>query len=76
CWQTERAYYLPVRGPKGDAVLDPATTLAALKPIFEDAGVQKVNQNIKYDLLVLRNNGITLRGVAGDSMVAHYLLDA
>ncbi len=76
CWQAEKAYYLPVRGPKADAVLDPAATLAALKPLLEDAAIRKVNQNIKYDLLVLRANGITLRGIAGDSMVAHYLLDA
>ncbi len=76
CWQAERAYYLPVRGPKSDAVLDPAATLAALKPILEDAAIQKVNQNVKYDLLVLRASGVVLRGVAGDSMVAHYLLDA
>jgi len=76
CWQAETAHYLPVRGPAADAVLNPDATLAALKPILEDAAIQKVNQNIKYDLLVLRNNGVTLRGVAGDSMVAHYLSDA
>jgi len=50
--------------------------LDALKPIFEDAAIAKVNQNIKYDLLVLRQHGIRLANVAGDSMVAHYLLNA
>src|SRR5207302_1484144 len=38
--------------------------------------VAKINQNIKYDLLVLRGRGVTLKGVAGDSMVADYLLHA
>ena len=34
----------------------------------------KVNQNVKYDWLVLKSHGVEVRGVAGDSMVAHYLL--
>ena len=55
-------------------MLDPAATLAALKPVFEDAAVAKVNQNIKYERLVLRNQGVTLAGVVGDPMVADYLL--
>lgn len=75
-WQEGEAYYIPVRGPAGDKVLPEADVLAALKPIFENAVVAKVNQNIKYDLLVLRKHGINIANVAGDSMVAHYLLNA
>jgi DNA polymerase-1 len=75
-WQEEEAYYLPLRGPAGEPLLDEPATLAALRPIFEDPAVAKVNQNIKYDLLVLRAKGIALAGVAGDPMVAHYLLHA
>ncbi len=75
-WKAEEAYYLPVRGPEGDAKLDPVATLAALKPLFENPHVHKVNQNIKYDLLVLQANGVDLKGIAGDSMIAHYLLHA
>lgn len=73
-WKEGEAYYLPVRAPEGEPRLDTNTTLARLKPLLEDASVQKVNQNIKYDLLVLRAHGITLAGVAGDSMVADYVL--
>ncbi|HET6575546.1 MAG TPA: DNA polymerase I [Fimbriiglobus sp.] len=73
-WAEAEAYYLPVRGPKGSKLLDPAATLAALKPIFEDPAVAKVNQNIKYDWLLLRAQGVDLNGVAGDPMVADYLL--
>ena len=58
-WAEAEAYYLPVRGPKGSKLLDPAETLAALKPIFEDPKVAKVNQNIKYDWLLLRRRGWT-----------------
>ena len=76
CWAAAEAYYVAVRGPAGANVLDPAETLGALKPVFEDPKIEKVNQNIKYDELVLRANGVTLAGRAGDPMVAHYLLHA
>ena len=75
-WAEGEAYYLPVRGPVGSAVLDPAETLARLRPLLEDPGVAKINQNIKYDLLVLRGQGVSPSGVAGDPMVADYLLHA
>jgi DNA polymerase-1 len=73
-WKEGEAYYLPVRGPADAAVLDPAATLDKLRAVLEDPAVEKVNQNIKYDLLVLRHQGMTPAGVAGDPMVAHYLL--
>ncbi len=75
-WQAEEAFYLALRGPKDESTLDPDATLAALKPILEDAAIAKVNQNIKYDLLVFRANGVELKGIAGDSMIADYLLHA
>jgi DNA polymerase-1 len=68
------AYYLPVRAPEGESRLDPAATLAALKPVLEDPAVAKVNQNIKFDALALRRHGVRLAGIAGDPMVADYLL--
>ena len=76
CWQPGEAWYLPVRGPETDALLDPAATLAALKPLLEDPAVAKINQNVKFDRLVLRQQGVTLNGVVGDPMVADYLLHA
>jgi DNA polymerase-1 len=76
CWQAGEAYYLPVLAPEGEARLDPAATLDALRPLLEDSRIAKVNQNIKYDVLVLRERGVNVAGVAGDSMVADYLLHA
>ncbi|HEY7327657.1 MAG TPA: DNA polymerase I [Gemmataceae bacterium] len=76
CWRAGEAWYLALRGPEGSALLDAEETLARLQPIFEDPRVAKVNQNIKYDLLVLRGKDIRACGVAGDSMVADYLLHA
>ncbi len=73
-WKETEGYYLAVRGPKDASTLDPAKTLIALKPILEDPTFAKVNQNIKYDMLVLRAQGVNLAGVSGDSMIAHYLL--
>jgi DNA polymerase-1 len=75
CWTPGAAYYLPVRAPADDAKLDVNAVLAALKPIFEDSSIGKVNQNIKYDLMVLRERGIELANVSGDPMIAHYLLE-
>src|SRR5205823_7900225 len=68
------AYYLAVRGPENCPKLDPAETLGALRPVLEDEKVRKINQNVKYDLMVLRKHGVKLAGVAGDPMVADYLL--
>ncbi len=49
--------------------------LAILKPALEDAAIKKIGQNIKYDLIVLKNAGIDLGGVYFDTMIASYLLD-
>jgi DNA polymerase I len=75
-WQEGQAFYLALRGPEGEPVLDEATVLAALKPILEALTPVKVNQNIKYDLIVLREHGIDVQGVVSDPMVAHYVLHA
>ncbi len=76
CWQAGEAWYLAVRGPAGEPVLDVKDTLAKLRPTLENAGVAKVNQNLKYDWQVLLNQGIRMAGLAGDSMIADYLLHA
>ena len=44
------------------------------KPLYEDEKILKVGQNIKYDLEVLHNYGVTLRGKMWDTMIAHYLI--
>ncbi len=46
-----------------------------LKPLLENPRIKKVGQNIKYDLIVLRNEGVNLRGVAFDTMLASYILN-
>ena len=50
--------------------------LARLRPLLEDASVRKVGHDLKVDTVVLRNHGVELKGLAFDSMLASYLLDA
>ena len=75
-YQPGEAYYVPVRGPAGDPVLDPKETLAALRPVLENPAIRKLGQNLKYDMIVLRTAGVELAGAAFDTMIANYLLDA
>ncbi len=50
--------------------------LDALRPVLENPGIAKVGQNLKYDMLVLSHHGVTVCGVAHDTMVASYVLRA
>ncbi|HEV3342767.1 MAG TPA: DNA polymerase I, partial [Pirellulales bacterium] len=75
-WTPGVAYYLPVRAPAGESCLELATVLAELRPILDDPAVKKVGHDLKHDMLVLRCAGVHLKGLAFDSMVASYLLDA
>ncbi len=55
--------------------LDREVVLERLRPLFEDAAMSKYGQNIKYDFIVLQRHGVTLQGIAFDTMVAGYLLN-
>jgi len=68
------AYYIPLdhkeeKGIKKEIVLN------KLKVILEDPSIKKVGQNIKYDLIILKNNGVELNPV-DDTMLLSYTLDA
>ncbi len=75
-WSEGVAYYLPVRGPEGSRHLDEATTLAALRPILEDTSVEKIGQNLKYDMLALARAGVEVAGPITDTMILSYLLES
>jgi len=70
--------YLPLAHeyPDAPAQLNREATLRKLKPLFEDSRLRKVGQNLKYDLGVLANHGITLNGIAHDTMLESYVLDS
>jgi len=82
-----RARYVPLghegAGGSGDLLADPAAAqisrqpaLDRLKPLLEDEAVRKVGHDLKFDAVVLEAHGIALRGLAFDSMMASYVLDA
>ncbi len=68
------AYYIPV-GHKSIKGLKKELVLEKLKIILEDPSIKKVGQNIKYDLIIFKNNGIKLSPVE-DTMLLSYTLDA
>ncbi len=73
-----RAAYVPLAHSYGDAPeqLPLDEVLARLRPWLEDAGRAKVGQNIKYDLHVFANHGITVQGYRHDTMLQSYVLEA
>lgn len=73
-WQAGEGYYIPVRSTAG-ATLPEKMVLERLRPILEDPKVAKIGQNIKYDMIVLQQAGVQLRGVAFDTMIAAFLAD-
>ena len=75
---TDRAAYIPLAHdyPGAPEQLNRDLVLTRLRPLLEDPQRAKVGQNLKYDANVLANYGITLRGIAHDSMLESYVLDA
>ncbi len=76
CVAEDAAYYVPVAHAYEGCPeqLPAAEVLDALRPVMEDPARPKVGQNAKYDLIVLRRAGLEVRGLAGDTMVADYLI--
>lgn len=72
------AAYVPVAHVYLDAPqqLDRDFVLNKLKPLLEDATLGKVGQNLKYDMNVLGNYDIQLKGIQHDTMLASYVLDS
>ncbi|WP_299489703.1 DNA polymerase I [uncultured Shewanella sp.] len=73
-----KAAYLPLRHDYLDAPeqLDFNTTLEKLRPILENAQINKVGQNLKYDMSVLANHGIALAGIQFDTMLESYVFNS
>src|SRR5690554_1943771 len=65
------AYYVPLSENRDEAVRQ----VGIFKQFFENEKIEKSGQNTKYDILVLRNYGIQVKGPLFDTMVAHYLLN-
>jgi len=72
-----QGWYLPVvsRSLFSDDIPDRETGLRMVRDVLENPDIKKIGQNIKYDLIVLSNAGIELKGIYFDTMIASYLLD-
>ncbi len=73
-----RAAYIPVghTGEGASPQLGRERVLERLRPLLEAEAPQKIGQNLKYDMSVLAGYGVALRGVAYDTMLESYVLDA
>ena len=70
-WQAHTGYYVPIPDDADarKAILD------SLIPFFEDEAIEKVGQNLKYDLKVMQQHGISVKGKLFDTMLAHYIIN-
>jgi DNA polymerase-1 len=68
-------FYVPVQSLEQSSHLSVDDAFAVLRPILEDPAIEKIGHNLKYDCEVLANHGIVLAGIAGDSMLASWLVD-
>ena len=64
------AFYVPIPANREEAL----QIVNIFKPVYENPEILKIGQNLKYDLEVLRNYGIELKGKMWDTMIAHYLI--
>jgi DNA polymerase I len=70
-WQAHTGYYVPI--PENEAERN--IILEALKPFFADAAIEKVGQNLKFDIKVMQQHGVVVKGPLFDTMLAHYIIN-
>ncbi|HFC6320332.1 TPA: DNA polymerase I [Neisseria meningitidis] len=77
-FQAGEAIYIPVGHSLTAAPeqLDLQDVLGRLKPHLENPALKKIGQNLKYDQHVFANYGIALNGIAGDAMLASYIIES
>ena len=70
-YEKGKGFYVPFPENQTEA----QTLIEKLIPFFENENIEKIGQNLKYDLKVLSNYGITVKGKLFDTMIAHYLIN-
>ena len=70
-WETGKGFYLPFPEAKNEA----QEIIEQLRPFFEDENIEKIGQNLKYDIKVLRKYNVSVKGKLFDTMLAHYLIN-
>ncbi|HRZ30959.1 MAG: DNA polymerase I [Flavobacterium sp.] len=70
-WEKGKAFYVPFPENKNES----QQLIEKFRPFFESETIEKIGQNIKYDLKILANYGISVKGKLFDTMIAHYLIN-
>lgn len=70
-WERGKAFYVPVPENREEA----QTLVDKFRPFFGNESIEKIGQNIKYDLKILANYGVSIQGKVFDTMIAHYLIN-
>ncbi|CAH0995015.1 DNA polymerase I [Emticicia aquatica] len=70
-YRAGEAYYVPM--PENQ--IEAQRIINEFKEVFENESISKIGQNIKYDLMILKNYGIELKGKMFDTMLAHYIIE-
>src|SRR5690554_5041076 len=69
-WKAHEGYYLPISQDRDEALKQ----LEKLRGVFSNPSICKIGQNLKFDILMLRQYGIQVEGPKFDTMIAHHLL--
>ncbi len=79
CNEKERAFYIPVAHSSSlvstGKQIDIRDAVSALSHILQDTSISKIGHNLKYDLMLLGQNGVSVSGKLFDTMIAAYLLN-
>ncbi|HAB81040.1 MAG: DNA polymerase I [Polaribacter sp. BACL8 MAG-120531-bin13] len=70
-WEAHKGFYISLPEDQEET----SEILSELKAFFQHEGIEKVGQNLKYDLKVLHRYGIEVKGPCFDTMLAHYLIN-
>jgi len=70
-WEIGKGFYLPFPEDKTEE----QEFIELVRPFFEDDTIQKIGQNLKYDIKILKKYGISVKGKIFDTMIAHYLIN-
>ncbi|RZN82333.1 MAG: DNA polymerase I [Winogradskyella sp.] len=70
-WEAGKGFYVPFPEDKNEA----QNLIEELRPFFENETIQKIGQNLKYDIKVLAKYNVEVKGKLFDTMLAHYLIN-
>ena len=70
-WEAGKGFYVPFPEDKNEA----QELIEQFRPFFESEAIEKIGQNLKYDIKVLKKYNVEVKGNLFDTMLAHYLIN-